>query len=180
MVLVLLGSCGEVVNEYCPYESSINLTGIYTTRLRALQSAMSGVNTFAVLSQSEYQDKAYVVRATSADGKVTDAVPVDFERTRCVLGLQNNKGVIVGKSSFRDENLYVFDRVCPNCYQDFRNTQYTLSFEPNGIDVSCSKCKRTYSLLNGGLVISGANGQKLFRYRAGITGIDRSTFYINN
>ena len=80
------------------------------------------------------------------------------------LGI-DGKGLIVGRSSFQNGELYVFDRQCPNCWNANNYGNYPLSFS-DAHNMVCNTCHRTYGLLNGGVVVSGDSGEKLFRYRA--------------
>ena len=80
------------------------------------------------------------------------------------LGI-DNRGLIVGRSSFQNGELYVFDRQCPNCWNANNYGNYPLSFS-DAHNMVCNTCHRTYGLLNGGVVVSGDSGEKLFRYRA--------------
>ena len=61
---------------------------------------------------------------------------------------------------------YAYDAQCPNCYKEYNMPRYMLSLNSDGT-AYCSKCKRTYSLKNGGVT---DNGDKLLRYRATSTG----------
>ena len=89
------------------------------------------------------------------------------------LGLNN--GLIVGRSSFQNGELYVFDRQCPNCFNETSQKKYPLKFQ-NSANVICDRCKRVYGLLNGGVVVADEIGhdvnEKLFRYRATSSGLD--------
>ena len=87
-----------------------------------------------------------------------------------MLGIYNESGVIVGygfTSVGGDmHEFYAYDAQCPNCYKEYNMPRYMLSLNSDGT-AYCSKCKRTYSLKNGGVT---DNGNKLLRYRATSTG----------
>ena len=102
-----------------------------------------------------------------------------FARQSRLMGLNN--GLIVGYSSLQDGGLYVFDQICPNCYQQngLASMKYMVDFdsESAGTQVVCPTCKRYYGLINGGVVVKGESGQKLYRYRANFTS---NVFRISN
>ncbi len=170
--MALASSCeGEVQNEYCQYQARLNYDPTIAP-LPPLQAAITGANTFAFVSMPASEaNKYYRLQAQLYGGEaqtvnVTTATAV---RTLPVLGINNSTGLVVGNSSLQSDNPYVFDRVCPNCYAEHRNTKYQLTFTNSGQSLYCSTCKRTYGLLNAGVVTSGDSGSKLFRYHATAT-----------
>ncbi len=172
LALVLLSSCGTdtVVNEYCNYTARLVYNGSMTV-LTPLNAALGGANTFAFVSMEGNSAKSYYLKANlknQSQEKVLVQVRTEAGEIFPTLGLDNSRGFIIGRSSYAPEVLYVFDRVCPNCYKEHRDTRYILNFKDD-LTVKCTEnggCGREYSLLNGGLVVSTNNGDKLFRYRA--------------
>ncbi|MBR1839278.1 MAG: hypothetical protein IJ782_01620 [Prevotella sp.] len=161
---LLLTSCQEyTVSEYCPYKANMAYHGDLTP-LQPLNDALASDNTFAIVYISKQLGTTYDLTA-QLYGKSAETRTISIaSQVLPTLGLENTKGFFIGKTSMRSDNPYVFDRICPNCYLEYRNTKYVLSFE-NETTVKCGTCKRVYSLLNGGLVTAGDNGNKLFRYR---------------
>ena len=163
-VLSLVTACNEdMVNEYCNYTARLVYHGDMTP-LQPLNAAINGINTFAMVSMQDQKATTYVLKAQLYESKAETYQVSLGSAVLPTLGLDNSKGFILGRSSMRDNEPFVFDRVCPNCYKEHRDTKYVLSFV-DALTVKCDACKRTYSLLNGGLVTSSNNGDKLFRYR---------------
>jgi hypothetical protein len=163
-VLSLMTACNDdVVNEYCNYTARLVYHGDMTP-LQPLNAAINGINTFAMVSMPDNTAATYQLKA-QLYGQGAEQTTVALSGSPIpTMGLDNGKGFIIGRSSMRDNEPFVFDRVCPNCYKEHRDTKYVLSFA-DALTVKCDACKRTYSLLNGGLVTSSNNGDKLFRYR---------------
>lgn len=153
----------DIVNEYCNYRARLVYYGA-TTVLQPLNDALKNDNTFAMVSMPDNTAATYQLKA-QLYGQGAEQKTVALSGSPIpTMGLDNGKGFIIGRSSMRDNEPFVFDRVCPNCYKEHRDTKYVLSFA-DALTVKCDACKRTYSLLNGGLVTSSNNGDKLFRYR---------------
>lgn len=101
-------------------------------------------------------------------GKSEDVTITTEEERRqsCILGSDN--GLIIGRSTLNDGDLYAFDLKCPNCLKDY--IYKTLTWDNNGNWVRCPKCNRSYDLNNSGFVVKGESGNKLIRYRASYNG----------
>ena len=91
-------------------------------------------------------------------------------------------GFIVGTSDTPDLNgalqPVAYDLVCPNCYvKDDVDRQLVFR---DRLTMHCTRCNRSYSLRNGGIVVAGETGLKLFKYR--IQGYSRASdvLIINN
>ncbi|GEM_PF-138772 len=86
----------------------------------------------------------------------------DELRTR-ILGISPSSGIIVGYGNLSGE-LYAFDALCPNCYEDL-SAQHTLSMSDIGF-ATCNTCKRIYDMNNGGIVTENGKGgdHKMKRY----------------
>ena len=86
----------------------------------------------------------------------------DELRTR-ILGISSSSGIIVGYGNLSGE-LYAFDALCPNCYEDL-SAQHTLSMSDIGF-ATCNTCKRIYDMNNGGIVTENGKGgdRKMKRY----------------
>ena len=146
--VLLASSCGaDVVGEYTNHQAyfymdfSYGHTATYLNAPYTLSCEMYGV--------------------AKKNETISESILTQAPRQ---LGI-DNRGLIVGRSSFQDGQLYVFDRQCPNCWNANNYGNYLLSFS-DAHNMVCNTCHRTYGLLNGGVVVSGDSGEKLFRYRA--------------
>ena len=169
-LLLLLSSCtGEIVGEYCSYQCYYIMDFKWGHTAPHLASALQSTNIFAFFScaptNSGYVLNSQAYGTETHSEQITESVLTQPTR---IIGLNN--GLIVGRSSFQNNELYVFDRQCPNCYNADGSTNHMLTFSNNPHNVKCSNCGRTYGLLNGGVVVAGDNGEKLFRYRATFDG----------
>ena len=164
IALLLFTSCQEyTVSEYCPYSAKLVYHGDVTP-LQPLNAALTSDNTFAILYMSKQLGNTYDLTAQLYGQSAETRTVAIASSVLPTLGLENTKGFFIGKTTMRADNPYVFDRICPNCYEEYRDTKYVLSFV-NETTVKCNACKRVYSLLNGGLVTGDINGIKLYRYR---------------
>ncbi len=76
-------------------------------------------------------------------------------------------GFIIGISTQPDMNLQYpllcYELACPNCYKDsYIQTQLRFSATE---ELTCPRCKRSYSLQNQGVVTKGNEGRPLLQYR---------------
>ena len=172
-ILCFMGRKGEVVDEYITHVASFRFDFQYGHTQSYLYAALNSTNYFCFFSTNPIEGgydlvtEAYGTTEKNVE-HITEAVLTQSGRA---LGLNN--GLIAGRSSFQNGELYVFDRQCPNCFNETNNKNFPLNFN-DASSVSCSRCKRIYGLLNGGVVVSdplnhGSN-EKLFRYRATYSG----------
>jgi hypothetical protein len=170
MALLITSCTGEVVGEYSTHQCYYMIDFQYGHTASPLYASLNSNNTFCVISTSPIGSTAYKLTAqlqgaTAHEESITEEMNTRPSRQ---LGLAGS--LIIGRSSFQDGALYVFDRQCPNCYNDKRRANYPLSFS-NAQSMHCASCGRTYSLLSGGVVSAGDNGEKLFRYKATYTSL---------
>lgn len=159
-----------VQSEYTNSDSRYVMDFKYGHTNSRLYAALNGVNIFCIISHSS-NSIGYTLNSRlygdeeEHHERITEEILTKQSR---LMGMNN--GLIVGNSTLQDGGLYVFDRICPNCYQQtgLASTNYMVDFdkESAGSNVTCPTCKRSYGLLNGGVVVAGDNGQKLYRYRA--------------
>ena len=171
--LCLVGCKGDVVDEYCSHTASFRFDFQYGHTQSYLYAAVNSPDYFVFVSTNPIDGgfdlitEAYGNKEVSVE-HVTEAV---LTRNGRALGLNN--GLIVGRSSLQNGELYVFDRQCPNCFNETSQKKYALKFQ-NSANVICDRCKRVYGLLNGGVVVADEIGhdvnEKLFRYRATYSG----------
>ena len=116
---------------------------------------------------------------TSAKGETAQANATAMQaygRPECVAGF------IVGTPSVPDLKgqtpVLAFDLVCPTCYEESA-VQRSVSF--TGTErVQCPRCSRTYDLKQGGIVVAGPAGLKLYRYHVSTSDTGSGTLLINN
>jgi hypothetical protein len=172
---ILLAACTtDIVGEYSSHQAYYVIDFQYGHTPSYLSVALNSVNSFCMISVSTqnldgstttpYKLYSMMYGTTTQEEVVTEKGLTC--RTR-QLGLNN--GLIVGRSSFQNGELYVFDRQCPNCFNAYHYTNYAVNFK-DANNVECANCHRTYGLLNGGVVVAGDSGEKLFRYRASYNG----------
>lgn len=173
--LCLVGCKGEVVDEYCHHTASFRFDFQYGHTQSYLYAAVNSTNYFTfVTTQLISGGPEYDLITNVYGNKEASVEPVTealLTKNGRVLGLNN--GLIVGRSSFQNGELYVFDMQCPNCFNETSQKKYALKFKDSG-NVICDRCKRVYGLLNGGVVVADEIGhdvnEKLFRYRATYSG----------
>ena len=172
-ILCFMGCKGEVVDEYTTHIASFRFDFQYGHTQSYLYSALNSTNYFCFFSTKPIEGGYDLVTETYGTKEpnvehITEAVLTKSGRA---LGLNN--GLIAGRSSFQNGELYVFDRQCPNCFNETNTKNYALNFKDSQ-HVYCNNCKRTYGLLNGGVVVSDElnheKSEKLFRYHATYSG----------
>lgn len=166
--VLLASSCGaDVVGEYTNHQAYFYMDFSYGHTNTYLSEALNSTNVFTVITASDASRNAPYTLSCEMYGvskkseTISESILTQAPRQ---LGI-DNRGLIVGRSSFQDGELYVFDRQCPNCWNANNYGNYLLSFS-DAHNMVCNTCHRTYGLLNGGVVVSGDSGEKLFRYRA--------------
>lgn len=172
-ILCFMGCKGEVVDEYTTHIASFRFDFQYGHTQSYLYSALNSTNYFCFFYTNPIDGgydlitEAYGTKEKNVE-HITEAVLTKSGRA---IGLNN--GLIAGRSSFQNGELYVFDRQCPNCFNETNTKNFTLNFKDVS-SVYCNSCKRTYGLLNGGVVVSDSlnhdKNEKLFRYRATYSG----------
>lgn len=173
--LCLVGCKGEVVDEFCHHTASFRFDFQYGHTQSYLYAALNSSNYFTYVTTQLVNGGPEYKLITEVYGNkekseeiITEAVLTQSGR---ILGLNN--GLIVGRSSFQNGELYAFDSQCPNCFNETSQKKYLLKFQDSS-NVTCDRCKRVYGLLNGGVVVSDEIGhevnEKLFRYRATYSG----------
>lgn len=166
--VLLASSCGaDVVGEYTNHQAYFYMDFSYGHTATYLSEALNSTNVFTVITASDasrnapYSLSCEMYGVSKKSETISESILTQAPRQ---LGI-DNRGLIVGRSSFQDGQLYVFDRQCPNCWNANNYGNYLLSFS-DAHNMVCNTCHRTYGLLNGGVVVSGDSGEKLFRYRA--------------
>jgi len=174
IILCFMGCKGEVVNEYTTHVATFYFdfqNGSY--KQSYLYPALTSSDYFCFFS-TEPMDAGYKLITEVYGKKEKNVVHVTEDAlTRRGRALGLNNGLIAGRSSFQNGELYVFDRQCPNCFNETNTKNFPLNFKDSQ-HVYCDKCKRTYGLLNGGVVVADSlnheKNEKLLRYRATYSG----------
>ena len=168
---ILLAACTtDIVGEYSSHQAYYVMDFQYGHTTSYLSGALNSVNSFCMISvSSNSSGSPYKLTATLYGATTQEEVVTEERLTRPTRQLGLNNGLIVGRLSFQNGELYVFDRQCPNCFNAYHYTNYAVNFK-DANNVECANCHRTYGLLNGGVVVAGDSGEKLFRYRASYNG----------
>lgn len=171
---ILLAACTtDIVGEYSSHQAYYVMdfqNAQYTASY--LYGALKSVNSFCMISTQNLDGSTtspYKLYSMMYGTTTQEEVVTEGSLTRLTRQLGLNNGLIVGRSSFQNGELYVFDRQCPNCFNAYHYTNYAVNFK-DANNVECANCHRTYGLLNGGVVVAGDSGEKLFRYRASYNG----------
>lgn len=124
--------------------------------------------TFCIVTKAPLDGSAYRLNVTPCSGHADpdDIKTAEETRRSCILGCNN--GLIIGRSTLNNVELYAFDLMCPNCLN--ASLYKKTAFAHNGLWAKCSYCGRSYDLNNRGVVVEGDPGNKLLRYRASYSG----------
>lgn len=171
--LCLVGCKGEVVDEYSNHTASFRFDFQYGHNQSYLYPALTSSDYFVFVSTRPIDGGFVLVTEAYGNKEVNEEIVTEAVLTRNGRALGLNNGLIVGRSSLQNGDLYVFDRQCPNCFNETSQKNYPVKFQ-NSANVICDRCKRVYGLLNGGVVVADEIGhqtnEKLFRYRATYSG----------
>ena len=165
---LFLISCGESEFEYsnhrayCVFDNSQHLDA-------TLSSAMNAMSP-GIFCRISISSETYIDFENNQGLKSRVALNA-IERQRLFeLGVYNGSGVIVGYGTFDNPPVFFgYDAQCPNCYEESNMPRYQLSISSDG-KAACKNCHRQYDMNNGGIIVSGSNGDKLIRYHASTTG----------
>ena len=170
---LLLFGCLEVSqSEFTQVHAFLRLSPV--SAVAPLFQALNNPGIFCTISRAPSH---YLIR--SADGKEAQ-LPVTaleaYNRPEMIAGF------IVGTSDTPDLSgtlqPVAYELACPNCYtKDYVERQ--LVFQDR-LTMHCTRCNRSYSLRNGGIVVAGEAGLKLFKYRIQGYSRDNDVLIINN
>ena len=128
-------------------------------------AAPGAMGQFCLITASQ-KDGARVLNMSMSNGQKVDPIYITTAEelyAPCALGASN--GIYLGRSNFRDGKLEAFDRICRNCDEEF-SLHKNLVWNDGGHYLSCPNCERVYDPNNGGMVIKGKQGKKLYHYPA--------------
>ncbi len=167
----LIGCKEEVQNTYSNYPANFVCKNIFT--IPQLNAAMNNLGVFTTI---RYDRDRFLF--TDADNQTTPVNATAIAGNSTIqMGLS---GFIVGLPAIPELGNEVsmpvcYDLACPNCYSTYNITR-NLKLKEGGYSF-CTSCNRTYDLNNQGLVCSGDEGIRMFRYRIVYSG---NTVAINN
>ena len=167
LAAVLMSGCGDAEYEYSGYKCRFIFDNS-ASRSPALASAMNPLSPGVFCQISMKGDYYYF----STNQGLSDRVQrggMELQTTP-ILGLYPEYGIIVGYGTLgvSGANIYAYDSLCPNCYDEFGGYR-KLTMSTDGT-AQCPSCHRKYDMNNGGLVISEGGGKRLINYRATANG----------
>lgn len=133
-----------------------------------LTSAIGNTGHFLIVSTSMVSGVRHIHTVRNYDQEKED-VRLETKKensTRCLLGANN--AIIIGRSSYSGM-LVCYEGQCPNCLYQLGGTNYPLAWSPNGQQLQCARCHRSYDV-NNGVVASGEGGHQLYNYCAEFSG----------
>lgn len=168
MFLFMLSACSGDESIYHEYRCNF----VFDTSLHPLPCQLTGIignaGHFAKVETSMVQGVRHLKTTRNYDNAVED-IRLNTERESKVnYNLGANNCIIVGTSSY-DNRLIAFEGQCANCLDNYGGTNYPLTWQNNGTQLYCGKCKRVYDV-NNGVVTSGDSGRQLYQYMASFDG----------
>lgn len=163
-------SSDESYTKYSRYKASF--TYFYVQTAIPLKDALYSPGVFCTIRLT--LNKQIVFKTLTQEQPVDVTAPNYYQNFTCLSGF------IVGYSNMielgQDELSQVcYDLACPNCYRDDA-IKRDLALREGGF-AYCSRCKRSYSLNNMGLINEGDAGRPLERYHISLRGENQMTIY---
>ncbi len=159
LVALLLQACSDddAYSSYSRYSASFSYSKVMTTT--PLHSALTSPGTYCTITLTIQKQLVFA--------SLTQTQSVDVTATAAYQSFTCLSGFIVGMSNLPEVgadnlSLVCFDLACSNCYHDDA-IKKSLTLQENGY-AYCSRCERTYSLNNAGVIDSGESGRPLERY----------------
>ena len=157
MILSLVSCSGDIDHEFAQHRAFFRYQYVYTA-----QPLYAALNNPGMWCSITFPNGYY--RFTLLDGSTFEVPPTaldSYTPPECISGF------IVGMPNLPDFSgrfdIRAYDKVCSTCYEEAA-IQRNLTLTPEGKAV-CGRCHCVYDLNNGGLLIEGGPGEKLFRYR---------------
>lgn len=164
LAALLFTTCEKAETFYARHAARLNYNLVSTTP--PLFHAVSGRGQFCAINYRPSSSSSYIYTFVSAIGESHTSAPVSVTLSGVPSSIA---GFFVGTPQLLNlsgqQALVAFDRVCPTCYEEAL-VQRSLVFLPQSGWVKCPRCQRVYDLNNGGVVVQGAAGVKLYRYHA--------------
>ena len=157
-LLLAVASCADDTgDEYTRLHAFLRITPV--TALSPLHEALNNPGHYCTLT---YDANNYIAtRPNGTNAPLPRTALEPYGRPMCIEGfLLGTPSVPNLKGQFYQT---CYELACPTCYdQDAVQRRLTLRADET---VYCSRCHRTYSLRNSGIVTDGEKGSILKRYR---------------
>ena len=165
-----------VLMSACQADDSINrdyvCRFVFDTSLHPLPCQLTGIlgNTghFCKIESNYVSGVRHLKSTRNYDGAVEDIILRTEKERQTTIALGANNCLIIGTSSY-ENRLIVYDGQCANCLTDYNGTNYPLTWQKNGLQLYCAKCKRSYDV-NNGVVSDGTGGRQLLTYAVSFDG----------
>ena len=167
-LLTLLMACTGDENIYREYQCYFLFDTFLHPLPCQLTAALSSTGSFVKIETSVEQSVRHLKTTRNYDNSVEDIRLTTERESQLTYALGANNCIIVGVSSY-DNVLVAYEGQCSNCLKELGGRRYPLTWQNNGTQLYCDKCKRTYDV-NNGVVASGSPGIALYRYKAALDG----------
>lgn len=176
MILSLAALCGcsdsDSYTKYSHYKAAF--TYFYVQTATPLKDALYSPGIYCTIKLGI--DKKLQFHTLTQDLALPVTATNYYQNFTCISGF------IVGYSNLIEvgtDNLtqVCYDLACSNCYNDDAISR-DLVLKENGY-AYCSRCKRTYSLNNMGIIDAGESGRPLERYHISLPDPNRMVIYNN-
>ena len=161
--LILFICCGES-NIYREYECSFT----FDTTLHPLPCHLTAIlgnpGHYVKIETSTIQGIRHLKTIRNYDNESEDIPITTQKETQLKYALGANNCIIVGTSRYGN-GLLAYEGQCANCLSELGGTRYPMTWQNNGTQLYCAKCKRTYDVDNG-QVVNGTPGKQLYMYKA--------------
>ena len=168
LLIAVLAACTGEGNIYREYECYF-LFDTFLHPLPCQLTAMLSSNGQFMKVETYVDNGVRHLKTTRNFDNATEDIRLSTEReSQLNYALGANNCIIVGVSSY-DNVLVAYEGQCSNCLKELGGRKYPLTWQNNGTQLYCSKCKRTYDV-NNAVVVNGTPGIELYRYKAGYDG----------
>ena len=167
-LLTLLMACTGDENIYREYQCYFVFDTFLHPLPCQLTAALSSTGSFVKIETSVEQSVRHLKTTRNYDDSVEDIRLTTERESQLTYALGANNCIIVGVSSY-DNVLVAYEGQCSNCLKELGGRRYPMTWQNNGTQLYCDKCKRTYDV-NNGVVASGSPGIGLYRYKAALDG----------
>lgn len=173
-VLLLLSGCSDddTYTKYSRYRA--NFTFQYVQSVAPLNTALTSPGMFCTIKLTATQPISLIFSTLTDSYPYPVAASAAYSNYTCVSGFIVGYPTNVEMGTTELANA-AFDLACPNCYYD-NAIKRDLALQENGI-AYCSRCKRSYSLNDFGLIQSGESGRPLERYHISLASTNIMSIY---
>ena len=168
LLIAVLAACTGEENIYREYECYLVFDTFLHPLPCQLTAAMTSIGTFMKIETHVDKGVRHLNTTRNYDNATEDIKLTTERETQLRYALGANNCIIVGVSSY-DNVLVAYEGQCSNCLKELGGRRYPLTWQNNGTQLHCDKCKRTYDV-NNGIVASGTPGIELYRYKVAFDG----------